>query len=224
MSLSLSISDYLAAPPYDVPAATELAAFLADWDDLHADALHTARPRIHPTAYVHPSAIIGSDVIIGPHAKVWEFSTVRAGSFVGREASVGFNCEVTHSYLSTGAVLGHRIGLNRAIVGADVHLSANVTAAAIHLTTDMRKPDREVILRVPSGLYRCGTSRFSALIGDGVQTGADITLAPGTAIGPGTHIGSGVTLPPARVLPARSLVSAPHVTDISVISRRHRRP
>ncbi|MFF8608346.1 hypothetical protein ACF06X_20665 [Streptomyces sp. NPDC015346] len=163
-------------------------------------------------------------MIIGPYAKVWEFSTVRAGSYVGRRVSIGFNCEVTHSYLSAGAVLGHRIGLNRAIVGADVHLSANVTAAAIHLTTDMRRPDREVILRVESGLYRCGTDRFSAVIGDGVQTGTGITLAPGTAVGPRTHIGSGVTLPPARVFPAYSLVSASTATDISVTCPRRRRP
>lgn len=90
MQMSLPLSDYLATPPYGVPAATELAAFLADWHHLHADALRSARPRIHPTAYVHPTAI----------------------------------------------------------VGAGAHPSAQVTAAAIHLTTDMRKPDHATDVRI----------------------------------------------------------------------------
>jgi NDP-sugar pyrophosphorylase family protein len=62
-------------------------------------------------------------VIIGPHARVWEFSTVRAGSVLCAGVSVGFNCEVTRSFLSERAILGHRIGINRTLVGADAHNS-----------------------------------------------------------------------------------------------------
>ncbi|WP_353962701.1 transposase family protein [Streptomyces sp. NBC_00249] len=58
------------------------------------------------------------------------------------------------------AVLGHRISVNRTILGARAHLSAGVTVAAINMTTDMRNPDREVIIRTMTGLYRCGTQRM----------------------------------------------------------------
>ncbi|MFE1415561.1 hypothetical protein ACFW6F_32915 [Streptomyces sp. NPDC058746] len=122
-------------------------------------------------------------MIIGAGAKVFEFSSVRKGSVVCAGASVGFNCEVTATFIGEDSVLGHRIGVNRTIIGAGAHLSAGVTAAAINLCDDMRTPDREVIIRTGTGIYRCGTPQFGALIGDGTQTGNSISLGPGGAIG-----------------------------------------
>ncbi|MEV5517227.1 hypothetical protein AB0L50_30685 [Streptomyces flaveolus] len=124
------------------------------------------------------------DVIISADVRVWEFTTVRGHTFLSPGVRVGFNCEVTNTYLGAGTVLGHRIGLNRTLVGDHAHLSADVMAAAIHLTTDMTRPNRDTILRLPDGLYRCRTPRFGALIGDRVQTGSRITLGPGTASTP----------------------------------------
>ncbi|WP_411060289.1 hypothetical protein [Streptomyces sp. E11-3] len=80
--------DYLSAradhdlphTPYGQLAAYELTDIPAAWDELHRQAVAHLPHRVHPTAYVHPNAVIGDDVIIGPHARVWEFSTVRAGS------------------------------------------------------------------------------------------------------------------------------------------------
>lgn len=198
----------------------DLGEFLTRWPDLHADALKQVRHRVHPTARVHPHAIVGDDVIIGPHARVWEFSTVRGHTVLGAGASVGFNCEVTNAYIGQGSVLGHRIGINRTLLGADTHLSALVTVAAIHLSRDMRRPDREVILRLPGGLYRCGTAQFGALIGDNVQTGNNISLGPGVALGRGCQINSGVTLGPARVITAGSIVAMPTVPDARARPRR----
>ncbi|MHC0433288.1 hypothetical protein ACX6XY_24390 [Streptomyces sp. O3] len=135
---TIKLGDYLTAPtdndlphtPYGQLPAYELTDFLADWDELHRQALARLPHRIHPTAYIHPNAVIGDGVIIGPHARVWEFSTVRAGSVLCANVSVGFNCEVTKAFIGEGSVLGHRIGLNRTLIGADAHLSANVTVAA----------------------------------------------------------------------------------------------
>ncbi|MFF8778741.1 hypothetical protein ACF07W_15905 [Streptomyces sp. NPDC015140] len=131
---------------------------------------------MHPSARIHPTAIIGDNVIIGAGVRVWEFTTVRGHTLLAPSASVGFNCEVTNSYLGTSSVLGHRIGLNRTIIGAHTHLSADVTVQAIHLTPHIARADREILPRLPTGLYRCRTPRFGALIGDGVQTGSRITL------------------------------------------------
>ncbi|MGP3947726.1 hypothetical protein [Streptomyces sp. 7N604] len=47
----------------------------------------------------------------------------------------------------------------------------------------MTKPEREIIMRTPDGLYRCGTSQFGGLIGDRCQTGNSIGLGPGLALG-----------------------------------------
>ncbi|MFD7258370.1 transferase [Streptomyces sp. NPDC059874] len=213
----------LAATPYAGLETYDLAAFLSDWESLHRAALARLGEggRIHPTAFIHPRAIVGDDVIVGPGARVWEFSTVRKGSVLGAGAQVGFNCEVTASYVGEGAVLGHRIGVNRTLVGAGAHLSAGVTVAAIHMSGDMRRPDREVITRTPHGIYRCGTTRFGALIGDHVQTGNTLSLGPGTAIGRRTLIHSGVTLA-ARAVPADSVVTTPHTSEATVHPRRRR--
>ncbi|MFF8289061.1 transferase [Streptomyces sp. NPDC016309] len=167
------------------------------------------RGRIHPSAYIHPSAIIGDDVIIGPDVKVHEFTTVRKGSLLCAGAQVGFNCEVTAAFVGEDAVLGRRIGINRTILGARTHLSANVTVAAIKMTTDMRTPDREVITCTTTGLYRTGTTQFGAVIGDDTQTGNNISIGPGAAIGRCCQIASGVTLA-IRTIPDNCMVTFPH--------------
>ncbi|MGW5971925.1 transferase [Streptomyces sp. NPDC055186] len=224
---TLRLGDYLTVPtggmlvgtPYEQLEETELADFLAHWEDWHDQALARLPHRIHPTAQIHPTAIIGDDVIIGPGVHVWEFSTVRAGSVLCAGVSVGFNCEVTRTFLGERTVLGHRIGVNRALVGADAHLSANVTVAAISMwSPHMRSPEREIVLRAPGGLYRCGTPQFGALIGDRVQTGNNISLGPGLAVGRDCRIASGVTLV-ARTIPDHSAITAPHTADVHVRQR-----
>ncbi|MEN2423033.1 transferase [Streptomyces rimosus] len=230
----LILGDYLSTPrtghlahsPYGELEKADLAEFLRHWTGLHRQALACLRDRIHPTAQIHPSAIIGDDVIIGPHVRVYEFSTVRDGSVLCAGAQVGFNCEVTRCFLGERAVLGHRIGINRTLVGADAHLSATLTVAAISLwNNDLRHPHREIIFRVPDGLYRCGTPRFGGILGDGCQTGNNISLGPGIAIGPRCRIASGVTLA-GRAVTADSTITAPHTADTQIRlapARSHRR-
>lgn len=155
----LPLGDYLTSPtdpalgatPYADLADRDLAAWLAAWPELYARALKGLTHRIHPTARIHPTSIIGEDVIIGAGVRVWEFTTVRGHTLLAHGASVGFNCEVTNSYLGAGSVLGHRIGLNRTLVGDYAHLSADVTVQAIHLTAHMERPDRDTFLRLPTG-------------------------------------------------------------------------
>ncbi|MEV0927793.1 hypothetical protein AB0I99_22150 [Streptomyces spongiicola] len=162
-------------------------------------------------------------MIIGPNVKVHEFTTVRKGSVLCAGAQVGFNCEVTAAFVGEDAVLGHRIGVNRTIIGARAHLSASVTVAAINMTTDMRRPDREVIIRTGLGLYRCGTTQFGAVIGDDTQTGNSISIGPGVAIGRRCQITSGVALA-IRGIPQDCTVSAPHATEATVRRRRRTLP
>ncbi|MEU1462599.1 transferase [Streptomyces sp. NPDC005727] len=217
--LTAPTSDMLAGTPYGKIEETELSDFLAAWENWHARALAQLPHRIHPTAQIHPTAIIGDDVIVGPGVRVWEFSTVRAGSVLCAGVSVGFNCEVTRTFLGERTILGHRIGVNRTLVGADAHLSANVTVAAISMwSPHMSNPEREIVLRAPGGLYRCGTPQFGALIGDRVQTGNNISLGPGVAVGRDCRIASGVTLA-ARTIPDQSAITAPHTADAHVRQR-----
>ncbi|AXI79962.1 LbetaH domain-containing protein [Peterkaempfera bronchialis] len=228
---SILLGDYISNPVQDDPLAltpygrleqAELADFLAHWDELHREALARIPERIHATAYIHPHSIVGDDVIIGAHAKVWEFSSVRKGAVLGAGVSVGWGCEVTGTFLGEGTILGHRIGLGRSIVGARAHLSASLMAAAISIWSDhMSRPEREIVMRAPAGIYRCRTSQFGALIGDGVQTGNNISLGPGVAIGRNCRISSGVTLA-GRVIEEGSVISAPHVADVHVRRRRRR--
>ncbi|MFE1377650.1 transferase [Streptomyces sp. NPDC058740] len=222
--ITSAVQGRLAGTPYGDLSKLDLADFLACWPELHSAALtELGAERVHPTAQIHPTAIIGDDVLIGPGAKIHEFTTVRHRSVIAAGASVGFNCEITHAFVGESAVLGHRIGVNRTLVGAGAHLSATVTVAAIHLCDDMTRPDREVIMRGTEGLYRCGTTQFGGVIGDGVQTGNNIALGPGIAIGRRTRINSGVTLA-ARIVPPDSIITAPHTADTTVRSRRGIKP
>lgn len=227
---TIRLGDHITAPiegpladtPYGELEAAELGDFLAVWDAWHRAALTRLPHRIHPSAFIHPTANIGDDVIIGPQARVWEFCSVRAGSVLCAGASIGFNCEVTKTFIGERAILGHRIGVNRTIVGADAHLSANLTVAAISMWSEhMRKPEREIIMRGSDGLYRCGTSQFGGIIGDRCQTGNSISLGPGVVVGRDCRIASGVTLA-ARIVPSRSVITAPHTADVHVRRRSPR--
>ncbi|MDX5565786.1 transferase [Streptomyces sp. ID05-04B] len=225
----ISLGDYVTAPTEGVISTTvyggletfELSDFLARWTGLHREALIALgkKQRIHPSAFIHPTAIVGDDVIIGPEVKVHEFTTVRKGSVLCAGAQIGFNCEVTATFVGEGAVLGHRIGINRTILGTRIHLSASVTVAAINMTADMRRPDREVIMRTTDGLYRSGTTQFGALIGDDTQTGNNISIGPGVAVGRRCQITSGVCLA-IRTVPQDCTITAPHAMDADI---RHRR-
>ncbi|MER6997613.1 hypothetical protein [Streptomyces sp. NPDC000410] len=82
----------------------------------------------------------------------------------------------------------------------------------------MRTPEREVVLRAPDGVYRCGTVRFGAVLGDRTQTGNNISLGPGVAVGRDTRIASGVT-PAGRVVADHSVITAPHTAEVHI---RHR--
>jgi UDP-3-O-[3-hydroxymyristoyl] glucosamine N-acyltransferase len=87
----------------------------------------------------------------------------------------------------------------------------------------MRRPEKEIVLRVPGGLYRCGTPRFGAVIGDRCQTGNGIGLGPGVLIGRDCRIASGVTLA-ARTVPDHGVVTAPRTGDVRIRRRpvKHR--
>ncbi|MFF4668672.1 transferase [Streptomyces sp. NPDC001279] len=223
------LGDYITAPVRGAIATTAygdlqkfgLADFLAQWRGLQCETLTMLgeEQRIHPSAYIHPTAIVGDDVIIGQDVKVHEFTTVRKGSILCAGSQVGFNCEVTAAFVGEEAVLGHRIGVNRTLIGARAHLSASVTVAAINMTTDMRKPDREVIIRTDLGLYRCGTTQFGAVIGDDTQTGNNISIGPGVVIGRRCQITSGVALA-IRAIPKDCTVTAPHAMEADVRRRR----
>ncbi|MFD8417086.1 transferase [Streptomyces sp. NPDC059650] len=220
---SIRIGDYVRSPAASGLDATgyakisefELSDFLTRWDALHDDALQVLPERIHPTAQIHPTAIIGEDVIIGPGVRVHEFSTVRKRSVLAAGVSVGFGCEVTHSFVGENTVLGHQVGIGHSIIGADAHLSANLVIAAISLWNyDMRVPVKEIVLHGPSDepAYRCTTSQFGGLIGDHVQTGSMITLGPGIAVGRHSTIAASVCLG-SSIVPAASVVrsSSPDV-------------
>lgn len=220
---SIRIGDYVHSPAASGLEATgyakigefELSDFLTRWDALHDDALQVLPERIHPTAQIHPTAIIGEDVIIGPGVRVNEFSTVRKRSVLGAGASVGFGCEVTHSFVGENTVLGHQVGIGRSIIGTGAHLSANLVIAAISLWNyDMRVPIKEIVLHGPvdEPPYHCTTSQFGGLIGDGVQTGSMITLGPGIAVGRHAVIAASVCMG-STIVPAASVVrsSSPEV-------------
>ncbi|MFJ6784330.1 transferase [Streptomyces yangpuensis] len=229
MPESIRIGDYALSPAASGLDATgyakigefELSDFLTRWDSIHDDALQVVPERIHPTAQVHPTAIIGEDVIIGPQVRVHEFSTVRKRSILAAGVSVGFGCEVTHSFIGENTVLGHQVGIGHSIVGADAHLSANLVIAAISLWNyDMRVPVKEIVVHGTGAEppYRCAAPRFGGLIGDHVQTGSMITLGPGIAVGRHSAIAAGVCTG-STIVPARSVVrsSAP---DMIIEPRR----
>jgi NDP-sugar pyrophosphorylase family protein len=71
--------------------------------------------------------------------------------------------------------------------------------------SNFRHDGAEVVIPSAAGRLRSGRRKLGAVLGDGVLTGCNCVLHPGTIVGRGTQIYPGVQLR-SGVYPARALI------------------
>ena len=110
--------------------------------------------------------------------------------WIGDGCVVGASTEVKRSILLDGARAPHLNYVGDSILGAGVNLGAGT------ILSNFRHDGREI--RIPRGGERLGTGRhkLGAVLGDGVLTGCNCVLHPGTIVGRLTQIYPGVQLRP----------------------------
>ncbi len=136
-------------------------------------------------ARIHSGAAITGPVYVGPDAEVRPGAWIRGGAWIGPAAVVGANCEVKRAIFLAGARAPHLNYVGDSILGAGVNLGAGT------VLSNFRHDGAEIA--VP-GLGATGRRKLGAILGDGVRTGCNCTLHPGTVVGAGTSIYPGVQL------------------------------
>ena len=150
-------------------------------------------------ARIHPSVVIEGPVFIGQDVEIRPGAYIRGGCWIGDRCVVGANTELKRALLLPHAKAPHLNYVGDSILGADVNLGAGTILSnfrhdggGIHIPSDGTRLDT-------------GRRKLGAILGDGVLTGCNCVLHPGTVVGQGTQIYPGVQLRPG-IYPARSIV------------------
>jgi NDP-sugar pyrophosphorylase family protein len=134
---------------------------------------------VGPGSVVEPGAVIKGPTYIGANAEVRQGAYIRGYVLVGDGCVVGHATEVKNSILLNGAHAPHFAYVGDSILGSGVNLGAGTRLANVKL-------DRSnVAVSVGGETYDTGLRKFGAVLGDGVQTGCNAVLNPGTLMGPG---------------------------------------
>lgn len=123
---------------------------------------------------------IGKNVIIGNNSIIRE-------SHIGADSVIGFNCDITRSYL------GDNCWLHMNYVGDSV-LEGNISMGGGVCLANLRLDDGEISSVVDGKKVPTGRSKLGAIIGKGVRIGVNASVMPGVKIGRNSFIGSGVIL------------------------------
>ena len=163
--------------------------------------VHLAGDRIviGPGARIHPSVVIEGPVFIGRDVEIRPGAYIRGGCWIGDRCVVGANTELKRALLLPHAKAPHLNYVGDSILGANVNLGAGT------ILSNFRHDGGQI--HIPAGGLRLDTGRrkLGAILGDGVLTGCNCVLHPGTVVGRGTQIYPGVQLRPG-IYPAGSIV------------------
>src|SRR4029077_14326594 len=135
---------------------------------------------------------------------------LRGGVWIGDRCVVGTNTEVKRAVLLPHAKAPHLNYVGDSILGAEVNLGAGTILSNFrHDGGAIRIPAFPKGPRLDPGRRKLG-----AILGDGVLTGCNCVLHPGSIVGSGTRIYPGVQLRPG-VYPAESIVKLKQ--DVEVV-------
>jgi len=159
---------------------------------------------VHPTAQLPHTATLIGPVWIGPGSKLLPGCFLRGNVIVGANCTVGHNAEIKNSLLMDGVQVPHRPYIGDSILGNGAHLGAGV------VLSNLRLDQKNITLRLPSGVVDSGLRKFGAILGDKAEVGCNAVLNPGTVMGPRALVTPTVVvtgyIPPATIAHVRTSV------------------
>lgn len=135
---------------------------------------------VHRTAFVEVGAVLKGPLILGPNAFVAAGAYLHGGNWVSARCTFGPGAELKSSFVFAGTKLAHFNFVGDSILGEDV----NLEAGSIVCNYRNERQDKEILVRLGSGLIRTGASKFGALIGNNSRIGANAVIAPGALLRP----------------------------------------
>ena len=143
---------------------------------------------IRANSYIVGPVSIGENCEIGPNCYI------RPGTSIGDNCHIGSAVEIKNSIIMRGTKIPHHNYVGDSVIGEGCNLGAGTKVA------NLRLDEANV---VADGI-ETGRRKLGVIIGDGVRTGINACLNPGTLIGSHTYIGpgavvSGTVLPNSRI-------------------------
>ncbi|MCD6359155.1 MAG: NTP transferase domain-containing protein [Dehalococcoidia bacterium] len=145
--------------------------------------------QIRSGSYITGPVIIGENCTIGPNCYIRPFTTI------GNSCHIGSAVEVKNSIIMENTKIPHHNYIGDSVIGENCNFGAGTKIANLRLD----KRDIEIM-----GV-KTGRRKLGAIIGDGVETGINVSLNVGCTIGnncfisPGA-VANGVLLPDSRII------------------------
>ena len=160
---------------------------------------------------ISPGATIEGPVRIGRNCTIRSGALLRGGVWLEDGAVVGVNVEVKRAVFLARARAPHLSYVGDSILGAGVNLGAGT------VLSNYRHDGGSISIANPDRPLPTGRRKLGALLGDGVATGCNVVVHPGTIVGARTRLYPGVQLR-SGVWPADSIVKLRQ--QLEVVRRR----
>jgi bifunctional UDP-N-acetylglucosamine pyrophosphorylase/glucosamine-1-phosphate N-acetyltransferase len=162
---------------------------------------------------IGPGAVIEGPIRVGRDCEIRAGAYLRGGCWLGDGCVVGANVEVKRGVFLDGARAPHLNYVGDSILGREVNLGAGT------ILSNFRHDGGEIAIPRPGGgRVATGRRKLGALLGDGVATGCNSVLNPGTIVGARTQIYTGVQLRSGSY-PADSIVKLRQQLEIAPLGR-----
>ncbi len=148
---------------------------------------------------VAPGVTIEGPIRIGEECEIRPGAYLRGGVWIGDGCVVGTNVEVKRAIFLDGAKAPHLSYVGDSILGRSVNLGAGT------VLSNFRHDGAEIVIPTSNGWLHTGRRKLGALLGDGVLTGCNSVLNPGSIVGARTRLYTGVQLR-SGVWPADAMI------------------
>jgi len=132
---------------------------------------------------VEPGVFINGPTIIGKNCHLRQNAYIRGSLLVGDGCVVGHSTEAKNSVFMNASNAPHFNYVGDSILGAEANLGAGTKLSNFKITID-----KTVKIKSGQEVLDTGLIKFGAILGDGVQTGCNAVLNPGTVVGKRSQI------------------------------------
>ncbi len=158
--------------------------------------------------FAHPSAIIDQNCTIGCGTKIWHFSHIMVGAFIGENCNLGQNV-----FVASNVQLGNNVKVqNNVSIYSGVICEDDVFLGPSMVFTNVTNPRSHVNRR---------NDYKQTIIKQGASIGANATILCGTTIGKYSFVGAGAVV--TKDVPAYALVTGVPAKQIGWMSENGQR-
>jgi UDP-N-acetylglucosamine diphosphorylase/glucosamine-1-phosphate N-acetyltransferase len=143
-------------------------------------------------SYVEGPVYIGRNSRIGPDARI------RPSTCIEENVVIGTSCEIKSSVIMNGTRIPHLSYVGDSIVGENCNFGAGT------ITANIRFDEEPIKMRIKGRTQSTGRKKLGVIMGDGVQTGINVSILPGVRVGSNSWLGPGLVI--TRDVPSGRLV------------------